>query len=257
MDRDAVFEAWAPRDGAWSAWAKPVLFAHVESATTRDFHLPRPTWIRQELLSVGPSAERYRASAREGTSALVVDLPGIEGVSLGLALADLGFQPVPLYNALPAAQAIVPMDDVIHALVVGAEELDRNGPSPTAPPAFLLDARRHGEGLPVRGGHFDNRSLVFSTDFPSASRLRDGGVRAVILIQNRSDSVRPDVAQVLAGWQKEGLPIFLLHAGSSEAGARIVVRGGGFLGRVSLWLRRAALQRDDRGAFGGPIPQGG
>jgi hypothetical protein len=257
MDRDAVFEAWAPRECVWTPWAKPVLFAHVDAVATEDFQLPRPTWLRPELLDVVQSATGYRASAREGTAAVVVDLPSIEGVAIGLALADFGFRPVPLYNALPAPEAIVPMYDLVRALVAGAEELGRCVLLPTAPPAFLLDARRDARGIRARDGQFDNRSLAFPTDFPSASRLRDGGVRAVVLIQAGSDDVRPDVAQILGGWQKEGLPIFLLRADASEPAARIVVRGQGILGRVSLWLRRAVLKRDSRGAFGAPIPQSG
>jgi len=41
--------------------------------------------------------------------ALVVDLPGAEGVAAGLAFAGRGYRPVPLYNALPDPHALPPL----------------------------------------------------------------------------------------------------------------------------------------------------
>jgi hypothetical protein len=236
---------------------KPVLFAHLDTVTVEGFALPRPTWIRGEHLRVAETVTRYRTSAREGTPAVVVDLPGIEGIAVGLALADFGFRPVPLYTALPAPEAIVPMFDLVRALIAGAEELGRKALPRAAPPAFLLDARRDGRGRQGKPGQFDNRSLAFPTDFPSANRLRDGGIGAVVLIQAGSNDVREDIAQTLAAWAKGGLPQFLLRADAPQLPAPIAVRAHGLLRRFALWLRRASLRRDASGGFGGRIPQGG
>jgi hypothetical protein len=261
VDREAVFDAWAPRDCAWTPWVKPVLFAYVGSVSTEGFALPRPTWIRADLLRVVDTTDRYRASARDGVPAVIVDLPGVEGVAVGLALADLGFRPVPLYTALPAPNAFVPMDDLVRALVAGAPGLVEKALPPNAPPAFLLDARRDGRGTGRgtrwRGSSFDNRSIAFPTDFPSAARLRAGGVGAVVLVQSASDDLYADLVQTLSNWQKASLPAFLLRADAPKLAAPMTVRPPDLFDRVALWLWRKALTVDKSGAFGGRIPHGG
>jgi hypothetical protein len=254
VDRETVFEAWAPRGALWSAWVKPVLFAHVEAVSTTEFAPSRPDWLRRDLLRVEPSEASYRTSASDRGLAIVADLPGVEGIALGLALGDLGYRPVPLYTALPAPESTVPMYDLVRFLILGAEELGHKAISPTAPPAFLLDSRRDGRG--ARAGQFDNRSIVFPTDFPSLDRLRDAGVRTVLLIQSGSDTVRADLADTLAQWQKEGVPTFLLRADAPGPPSSVNLRPN-ILARLALWLRRASSGRDARGAFGTPVLLGG
>src|SRR5947209_15400589 len=87
MDRMELFETWAPRSSPWSAWAKPVLFAH----------LPRPLPLAQvvpayDLSEVPPVRDRW---------AIVVEMSGVESVAIGLALARVGYRPVPVFNACP------------------------------------------------------------------------------------------------------------------------------------------------------------
>lgn len=52
---------------------------------------------------------KWRNVARRcaGDFAVAVDLPGSDGVLLGVALAHVGYRAVPLYNALPHARAFV------------------------------------------------------------------------------------------------------------------------------------------------------
>src|ERR1043166_8208987 len=108
--------------------------------------------------------------------ALVLDLPGDEGVWVGLALATRGYRAVPLYNALPLPLVLRTLDppsqhplaavDVLPIITVlrqSAQELARISMPPDAPPAFLLDANRHGGGSPILPDQFDNRSVCFTT----------------------------------------------------------------------------------------------
>src|ERR1700756_496856 len=37
MNKEEIFSAWAPDESPWSRWAKPVLFAHLDSALS---HIP-------------------------------------------------------------------------------------------------------------------------------------------------------------------------------------------------------------------------
>ena len=87
----------------------------------------------------------------------------------GWRVARRGFRPVRRSTRRLAAEgATVPMFDVLRALVAGADELLGQVLQADAPPAFLVDSRRAGEGFEVRRGMFDNRSV-----------LRDGRPRRV------------------------------------------------------------------------------
>jgi hypothetical protein len=256
VDGRAIFEAWAPADAPWTPWAKPILFAHVDSVRDERLELVRPAWLRREFLSPPGEAATYR-SASNGATAVVVDLAGIEGIALGLTLADFGFRPVPLYNALPALRSIVPMDDVLRGIVAGAEQLARRPPSRHAPPAFLLDARRAGPGGVASPGQFDNRSVAFGTDFPSAVRLQQAAIVDVILVQSGRHTPASDLAVTLAKWHAAGIALRLLRADSPAMPAPMTVPSVGFLGRFQQWLRRSSLRGDTYRGFGGAVPHGG
>jgi hypothetical protein len=107
MDRDETFESWAPNDGIWTPWAKAILFAYVDVVQPS---IPEaPTWVREELFLT--PATGYRDSARVALPAIVVDLPGVDGVA--------------------------PMFPVVRALLGGAAQLRDRGLPASAPPAFL------------------------------------------------------------------------------------------------------------------------
>lgn len=249
MDREDVFEAWAPRGALWSPWAKPVLFAHVDATGAEELLLPRPTWVRDELLRVPAPHAGYR-TAQPAKPAIVVDLPGIEGIAVGLALADLGFRPVPLYTALPSPASIVPMEEIVRAIVAGAPELVRRELPPSAPPAFILDARRAGERHSARPGQFDNRSVAFSSDFPSGYKLRAAGIGAVVLVHRGEIDPSSDLTSTLAAWQAEGLTILVVRADAPSPAKPVHVQPLGLFARVALWWTRSLLRRDPGGGFG-------
>ena len=88
MTRHEIFNIWAPQGVVWSDWVKPVLFACMEE---RDFSVPpEPGEIPEIIFPL------------ESDMAIVLDLPGSLGVSIGMVAARAGYRPVPLYNALPA-----------------------------------------------------------------------------------------------------------------------------------------------------------
>src|SRR6266581_4451261 len=202
--REEIFSVWAPDASPWSRWAKPVLFAHLDSALSQ---IP----VREaaaDLSWAPPPAEK---------AAFVLDLPGAEGVLNGIALAALGYRPVPLYNAIPlpyGARLLNPLSNVsvaavdvlpiLSALRKGAEQLAQLNIPPDAPPAFLLDANRQGtrKMLP---DEFDNRSVSFTTDFPSATFLFAQGIRRIILVQKATLEPKEDLAHSLRRWQDGGL----------------------------------------------------
>jgi hypothetical protein len=255
VDREDIFEAWAPRGALWTPWAKPVLFAHLGAATIEEPVLPRPTWVRGELLEVPAHVGGYRTSAQPAKPAIVVDLAGNEGIATGLALADLGFRPVPLYTALPSPASIVPMEQIALAIVAAAQELARKELPADAPPAFLLDARRSGEGRIASPGQFDNRSVAVSSDFPSGDKLRAAGIGAVVLVCRGEFDPASDLTPALASWQAQGLAVLLVRADAPGAARPIHVRPPGVFARVALWWTRSQLRRGPGGAFGAWTPE--
>jgi hypothetical protein len=177
-------------------------------------------------------------------------------VEAGLALAERGYRPVPLFNGTQGPAALIDLAPIIAALGAGAARLKGLALPPDAPPAFLLDSRR---GTPASGptpGCYDNRWVVLPQDFPSASFLASKGVREITLVQRGSSSPAVDLSHVLVRWQQGGvrLSVIDLATGRVEDDVRV---------SEPSWFRRAwyvaitlmRLRRSNVGGFGSTVPQ--
>jgi len=246
MNQESIFEIWAPTESLWSPWVKPVLFASMHAAQSRT-----ELDCRNDL-SLAPAPN---------DTVLVVDLPGAEGVTAGLALAARGYRPIPLYNAVPrplmdeeAGQVAVDVRLIMSVLYHGSPVLVKAGLAPDAPPAFLLDARRRGGLVDVQPGWFDNRSVSFTTDFPSANFLMAHGFRRVLLIQHEASQPQPDLAHTLRNWQEGGLVIELFRPGRDAQIMPCAVERPSRFRRV--WQRALEMlgfARNELGGFGGML----
>src|SRR5688572_26274397 len=156
-------------------------------------------------------------TAREDV-ALVLDLPGGEGVRLSTSFVAAGFRPVPLYNALPWVEGsgfllvnqhppVVNMVDIVQALRAATAELEKTPLADDAPPVFMLDANRRTAMGPALPGSFDNRSISFPTDFPSANFLLGNGIQRAILVVRGKDQPEADLSHTLRQWQDAGVHI--------------------------------------------------
>src|SRR5258707_6763138 len=96
---------------------------------------------------------------------------------------------------------------ILSALRKGSEQLAQLHLPFDAPPAFLLDANRRGDGRKMAQDEFDNRSISFTTDFPSANFLTSHGIERAILVQKESNEPRSDLAHSLRRWQDGGLKL--------------------------------------------------
>jgi hypothetical protein len=255
MTKELIFDVWAPVGARWSRWVKPVLFACMDQPLATGLH-EAPTWDTS-----------WAPPARENV-ALVVDLPSREGVDAALALAEQGYRPVPLYNALPLpllvldpvapiqAEASVEVRGIMVAILRGTERLNQLALSLDAPPAFLLDWNRHGAGSRTPAGSFDNRSVSFTTDFPSANFLLAHGVRRVLLVQPTRDTPQADLAHTLRHWQEAGVALELKRLDMPGAATPCDVPKPPWFGwiwqraLVALGLRRSVL-----GGFGDWVPE--
>lgn len=254
MNKEVIFSIWAPENSIWSRWAKPVLFAHLDSALS---HI--------QVTSV-PGDVSWSPSPDEKV-ALVLDLAGAEGVLIGLALAGRGYRPVPLYNALPlpfgqtllspatiSRVAAVDVLPIISALRTGANLLAQLILPSDAPPAFLLDANRQGTRKMIPG-EFDNRSVSFTTDFPSANFLASQSIQRVLLIQKQVTEPPPDLAHTLRRWQDGGLTIERLRLEPLSPREPFEVSRPAWYGAMfQRVLSAVGFRRASSGGFGAWVP---
>jgi hypothetical protein len=255
---DEVYQAWAPEHATWSRWVKPVLFAHVEAAMFYRSDSPAPQHPLEDMSWVPTS---------DGSNAIVVDLPGAQSVTFGLSLARGGYRPVPVFNSVPApssdvevfrfgAPVVVEMREVVQLLIEVVGPLSQRNLPANAPPAFLLDSRRRGEGALLRPRTFDNRSVSLPTDFPSANFLLSEGVKRVLVVQAHLGQPQADLAHTLRRWQEAGIQIFVDAITDPAAPAPITVERPRWFRH--LWyglLARMGLRRNPLGGYGGFIPE--
>jgi hypothetical protein len=245
VKREDVHRAWAPDGEPWSRWVKPVLFANLHDNVEADSLPPSPEWLRPQVIEPLRDAsspedavkrDPYREDAHWSDAAIVIDLPGEESALVGIALVEHGFRPIPLYNALPAEGALIDLRPTMRRLVDGAERVATAAIG--ARPAFLLDAHRAQFGHALGPGTFDNRSVCFESDFPSANLMLQAGIRRVLLIQQ--DEHRPDIdiESVLFTWQHGGLQLWRKATRTPMAAAPFVLQRRSWLARAAHYLRR-------------------
>lgn len=253
MNKNEIHQVWAPPESPWSRWVKPVLFAFMDSRFQ-----PPPASLKTFKTDWVPSSE---------TSAIVIDLPGDDGVLWGVQLARLGYRPVPLYNALPfppshkqtpfsRPETTVDVEQILGALYRETSALKELNLSAEAPPAFLLDADRRIARNDPAPGRFDNRSVCFTTDFPSAGFLQSRNIRRAIVLQ-RGTEVAGDLLMLLLEWQKSGIQLLRKDPVESVPPVAFIVTRPSFL--RYLWYRISVvlgLRRGELGGFGGIVPSG-
>jgi len=234
-DNLETYKIWAPDDALWTQWAKPVLFMRQPGISQKTWEIPELEWIQ--------SMDRQ--------TMIIVDLPGPEGVVESLALARLGYRPVPLYNGVDGQchSMLVRVTDIVVTLFLYADELNACSLRYDAPPVFMLDSNRmNGEGkMP---GIYDNRWCVFPQDMPSAAFLSKEGIRRVIV---RSAGIQNDLSHILHRYQDEGLEINLCTG--KEIVKIPIVKPSKYKSLKYRYSTILGLTRNSAGGFGSRIPE--
>src|SRR5262245_44061734 len=214
MDREAIYDAWAPPRGAWSLWVKPVLFGHMPERSDAKAEYPTPLqWAWDVFGEVTESlpAEIEKllqdvpvdwAPAASENVMIVLDLPEDKSIRFGLALAGRGYRPVPLFNGCAGPSELIDQRPILRGLRIGAAYLAGLKLPDNAPPVFLLDDRRQSLPRPLRAGMLDNRWRVFAEDFPSVQVLRERKISRGVLIQPHED-----LGEILRMWQQGGIEL--------------------------------------------------
>jgi hypothetical protein len=257
QQKEDIYLAWAPTNSIWSRWAKPVLYAFMD--------------LEPLKLSPPLSEEPWDLALDKG-AAVVIDLPGLFGVRVALRLARCGYRPVPLFNAYPhvptsrqgssllypagGVGSLVDMAPVVSGLYHGAHLLKNFQLNANAPPAFMMDSRRHGRGDSPVAGVFDNRSAVDQTDLPSGAFLIQKGITRAILVQEalRYDE---DLLSVLLAWQESGIELYFRVSQVGSKPQRITIQPPSFFRRLWQRVKIALYARDQTGGFGRVVGSGG
>lgn len=198
MTGKELFRIWAPVGKKWTDWVRPVPFVMMSEYSKI-----------YSITDLAMQTVDYIEKNNENT-AIIVDLPGAESVKEGIALARLGFRPIPIYNGTveqQGARATVDNQSVGVALMYGATELDKLEIKDEAPPAFLLDSNRlHRFKMDVTV--FDNSWDVYPQDLPSAEYMVSSGIQKVIVA---GESLSKDLKKILFDYQKKSIEIFLTN----------------------------------------------
>lgn len=193
-----AFKLWAPAGARWVDWVRPVSFVTNDGShgpnSAADFTVP-------SILYVAKPQEN---------AALIIDMPGYDSVKEGIALARLGFRPVPLYNGTTAqdgAMALIDTHAIESTLRWGALELEKISLVKNAQPAFLLDSSRmHRYKMSI--SVFDNSWDIYDQDMPPAEYFLAHGITRIIV---RADTIQRDLSRILYKFQKKGITILFTN----------------------------------------------
>lgn len=138
--------------------------------------------------------------------AVIVDLPGNDSVKEGIAVARLGFRPIPIYNGTNEQTGAIPTvdnRDIQVALIKGALELQKTKISDNASPVFLLDSNRM-DRFKMDDSVFDNSWDIYYQDMPSAEYFLKSNIKKIIV---RGETIQKDLKKILYKFQKKGIKI--------------------------------------------------
>jgi len=203
-----IFKMWSPIGAKWVDWIRPVPFISINDfykmKTVENFTIPDINYINK----------------RQDHTAIILDLPSYTSIEEGLALAKLGFRPIPIYNGTQAQHGAMALVDnhIEHALVWGAFELQKVKLTNQAPPTFLLDSNRM-HHFKMNISVFDNSWDLYEQDLPSAEYFLKNGINKIIV---RGDKLQKDVIIILFKFQKKGITI--LFSNGYEEPKEVIIR---------------------------------
>ena len=193
MNGKDIYKIWAPQNNKWSRWVRPVPFVAIDTYKRKEVN----SWID------------YKASAFKeyiDNAAIFVDLYGEESIEYGIALAKIGYIPIPIFNGTDEtkdANSSVETFLVESYLISGAKRLNEIKIKEDALPAFLLGVRRlrrYRDSLST----FDNSWDLYNQDIPSIDYLKKNGVEKIIVV---GEKVQRDLRKIFFKYQDAGIKI--------------------------------------------------
>ena len=190
-----AYGIWAKAGNKWVDWVRPVAFADIEGDG------------KEYFFSAENLMEPFFLDDVCRRSALIVDLPGDDGVEMGISLAKEGYRPVPVYNGtLPqnGTKAVIDNGIVGKALRQGAYYLKDIDIKADALPAFLTDRNRLCS-FRRNSAMFDNSWDLYDQDLPSAEYFIKNGINSMVIVGTK---VSEDLRSILWEYQKKGISVY-------------------------------------------------
>lgn len=189
-----IYKIWAPSEAKWIQWIRPVPFVQMKDKLENNefcnFTITNIHYIKRKPMN----------------TAIIVDLPSYNSIKEGIALAKLGFRPIPLYNGTneqPGAMPVIDNHPIEMGLIWGALELEKIKIENDAPPVFLLDSNRtHQFKMDV--SVFDNSWDIYDQDMPSAEYFFKNDIHKIIV---RGEKIQKDLRKILYKFQKKKIKI--------------------------------------------------
>lgn len=195
MSGKDIFKIYAPNGVKWSDWVRPVPFVAIDTYNRK----PIIDWYDRKVIFIKEYSQN---------SAIFVDLPGKESIEFGIALAYLGYRPIPIFNGTDEQQGSVATNDnylVESCLINGSEILKNIKLRKDANPAFLLDSYRINR-YRARESIFDNSWDIYKQDVPSANYFKQNGINKIIVV---SDNIKRDLKKILLTFQNNGMEVYI------------------------------------------------
>lgn len=196
MTGKEVYKMWAPFECMWTDWVRPVPFVQIDDEDFKiykniNFDIPKINYINE----------------LKNNTAIIVDLPEYYSINEGIALAKLGYRPIPVFNGTAetkGAKATVNNHAVEASLILGGIELQKIELDKNAPPVFLTDSNRLNR-YKMNISIFDNSWDLYHQDLPSAEYFLKNGINKIIVRGNRFNK---DLNKILYRHQEKGMKIY-------------------------------------------------
>jgi hypothetical protein len=222
-----VIDRWSlPIENPWSPFAKLTLVT-VLTDKSQELKMPaveRSSMLREAMIAGGTMGQH----GLPGRTMFVVDLPGAESVSLGVALSKLSPQPVsliPMFQNWPYDNELVPASETLAAMVKFMPLLPAPSSNLSGPPIFLLDAWRLAYANQSPPAQLtDNRYALAPSDLPTPEQLHEHGIQRVVYIVETKDgrtAEEDDLNAPFLRYQEAGIPISFLSLDDLESGADV------------------------------------
>ena len=153
-------------------------------------------------------------------TAIIIDESGVDSIEEGIALAHLGYIPIPIFNGTnPSINSKATTNNsIIEPLLIwGALKLKEIKLNKDNPPVFLLDSNRL-HRYKITSSIFDNSWDIYPQDLPSAEYFLNKGITKIII---RGEKVNKDLRKILAKYQKNNLQIFFTNGYDSPDKIRL------------------------------------
>ena len=203
MTGKEVYKKWTPTGKRWVDWVRPVPFIGIDS----------PYQVHEFIDDSIPKIFYVNNLSKD--TAIIIDIEGVDSIKEGIALAHLGYRPIPIFNGTNPSIGVSSTTNnaMIEPLLVwGALELEKIVLEENVPPVFLLDRNRLNR-YKIDPSIFDNSWDIYPQDIPSPDYFLQNGITKIVV---RGNQLSRDLKKVLYPYQKKNIKILFTN-GYEEA----------------------------------------